>query len=227
MAVHEVLVVASDGFATDALAGTLRRDGWKVRRAAAGQEAAALRGGPTAIVLPAAPAALPAAVARLRGITDGVIVGVSAYAGPDARVAALDAGADDVLDPAAAEQELSVRLRVLVTRPAARDAVLAAGEVLVDLRAREATRGGRPLGLTPREFELLAYLAANAGITVSRHAIADNVWRDGSLLSDSAVSVLVFRLRLKLEAAGEPRLLHSVPGWGYVLRPQGADVGVA
>jgi DNA-binding response OmpR family regulator len=226
MATREVLVVATDGFATDALAGTLRRDGWTVRRAPAGHEADAFRGRPAAIVLPAPPAALPAAVGRLRGLTDGVIVGVSAYAGPDARLAALAAGADDVLDPAAAEQELSVRLRVLVTRRAARDEVLAAGDVLVDLHAREATRGGRPLRLTPREFDLLAYLVANEGITVSRQAILDNVWRHGSLLSDSAVSVLVFRLRLKLEAAGERRLLHSVPGWGYVLRPQGTDVGV-
>jgi DNA-binding response OmpR family regulator len=219
MAVREVLVVATDGVATDALAGALRRDGWTVRRLAAGETAAAVRERPAAFVLSAQPAALPAAVGRLRGLTDGVIVGVSAYAGPDARLAALAAGADDVLDPAAAEQELSVRLRVLVRRRAARDAVLAAGELRVDLHAREATRGGRPLGLTPREFDLLAYLVANAGITVSRQAIVDNVWRDGSLLSDSAVSVLVFRLRLKLETAGEPRLLHSVPGWGYVLRP--------
>jgi DNA-binding response OmpR family regulator len=222
----EVLIVGRDGFATDALAGTLQRDGWTVRRAAAGQETAAIRGGPVAIVLPAAPAVLPAAVGRLRGVTDGVIVGVSADAGPDARLAALAAGADDVLDPAAAEHELPIRLRVLVARRAARDAMLAAGEVRVDLYAREATRCGRPLGLTPREFDLLAYLVANAGITVSRQAIVDNVWRDGSSLSDSVVSVLVFRLRLKLEAAGEPRLLHAVPGWGYVLRPHGADVGV-
>jgi hypothetical protein len=95
MATREVLVVATDGFATHALAGTLRRDGWTVRRAPAGHEADAFRGRPAAIVLPAPPAALPAAVGRLLGLTDGVIVGVSAYrgeAGASASTARTDEG---------------------------------------------------------------------------------------------------------------------------------------
>jgi two-component system, OmpR family, response regulator MprA len=151
-------------------------------------------------------------------------VAVSRRAGADARLAALAAGADDVLDPAAAEQELSVRLRVLLAGRAGGDALLAAGDLRVDLEAREATRGGRRLALTPREFALVAYLAANANIALSRRAIVDNVWPDGGMMSDSSVSVLVFRLRRKLEAAGEPRVVHAVRGWGYVLRPREPDV---
>ena len=218
---REVLVVTTDLIAPEPLAGALADDGWTVRRALAGPHSDAVVAGsrPAAIVLAAPASALPGAVRRLRALTRGVIVAVTAGAGADARLAALAAGADDVLDRGVAEQELAVRLRVLTARRADGHRVLAAGDLQVDLGAREATRGGRRLGLTPREFELLAYLVANAGIALSRQAIVDNVWRDGTAPTGSRVSVLVFRLRRKLEAQGEPRLLHAVRGWGYVLRP--------
>jgi two-component system response regulator MprA len=221
MARREVLVVTTDGFATDALAGALADDGWMVRRAVGGPHSdAAVAGSRTAAIVLEAPAsALPGAARRLRSLTRSVIVAVTAGAGADARLAALAAGADDVLDRSVAEQELAVRLRVLTARRAGGHEVLVAGDLQVDLAAREATRAGRRLGLTPYEFELLAYLMANAGIALSRRAIVDNVWRDAAAPTGSRVSVLVFRLRRKLEAEGEPRLLHAVRGWGYVLRP--------
>jgi two-component system response regulator MprA len=222
MAGLEVLVIANDGVCSNAIADALLHAGWSVERAPAGAaaEERVARRSTGAVVVEAPPSALPEAVRRLRRLTTGPIVAVSRRAGPDARLAALAAGADDVLDPAAAEQELSVRLRVLVAGRAAGDGLLMAGDLQVDLGAREATRGGRRLALTPREFALVAYLAANANIALSRRAIVDNVWPDGGMMSDSSVSVLVFRLRRKLEAAGEPRLVHAVRGWGYVLRPR-------
>jgi DNA-binding response OmpR family regulator len=221
MARREVLMVTTDGFASDALADALADDGWTVRRALAGPQSDAIVAASrrAAIVLAAPAAALPGAARRLRVLTRGVIVAVTAGAGADARLAALAAGADDVLDRGVAEQELAVRLRVLTARRADGHAVLVAGDLQVDLGAREATRGGRRLELTPREFELLAYLGANPGIALSRQAIVDNVWRDGTAPTGSRVSVLVFRLRRKLEAEDEPRLIDAVRGWGYVLRP--------
>jgi DNA-binding response OmpR family regulator len=221
MARREVLMVTTDGFASDALADALADDGWTVRRALAGPQSDAIVAASrrAAIVLAAPAAALPGAARRLRILTRGVIVAVTAGAGADARLAALAAGADDVLDRGVAEQELAVRLRVLTARRADGHAVLVAGDLQVDLGAREATRGGRRLELTPREFELLAYLGANPGIALSRQAIVDNVWRDGTAPTGSRVSVLVFRLRRKLEAEDEPRLIDAVRGWGYVLRP--------
>jgi two-component system response regulator MprA len=220
MARREVLVVTTDGFATDALADALADDGWSVRRALGGplSDAAVAGSRAAAIVLEAPASALPGAARRLRGLTSGVIVAVTTGAGADTRLAALAAGADDVLDRGVAEQELAVRLRVLTARRAGGNEVLLAGDLQVDLAAREATRGGRRLELTPSEFELLVYLMANAGIALSRQAIVDNVWRDATAPTGSRVSVLVFRLRRKLEAEGEPRLLHAVRGWGYVLR---------
>jgi DNA-binding response OmpR family regulator len=221
MARREVLLVTTDGFAAEALADALADDGWTLRRALAGPQSDAVVAAsrPAAIVISAPASALPGAARRLRALTRGVILAVTAGAGADARLAALAAGADDVLDRAVAEQELAVRLRVLTARRADGHEVLVAGDLQVDLGAREATRGGRRLGLTQREFELLAYLVANAGIALSRQAIVDNVWRDGTAPTGSRVSVLVFRLRRKLEAEDEPRVLDAVRGWGYVLRP--------
>jgi two-component system, OmpR family, response regulator PrrA len=216
-----IVVVTDEDVVDGGFVRELVRDGWTVSRASAGPAAdAAVARAPTpgAVILQAAPSALPDAVRRLRRLTPAVIVAVSPGAHADARLAALAAGADDVLDPATPAEELSVRLRVLIARRACGAGALVVGDVHVDLAARAATRGRRPLDLTPREFELLSYLAVNSGIAVSRHAIAQHIWSHGPG-SDSGVTVLVFRLRRKLEVEGEPRVLHAVRGWGYVLRP--------
>ena len=135
------------------------------------------------------------------------------------RHAALAAGADDVLHPATVDHELAARLDVLVHARPDRPEVLVAGDLRVDLGARTALRGGRRLDLGPREFELLTFLLRNRGIVVSRTAIVEHVWGGASPpASESAVAVLVLRLRRKLEAGGEPRVLRTVRGWGYVMR---------
>jgi DNA-binding response OmpR family regulator len=186
------------------LAATLRAAGWRVAR----------DGHAHAVVLVATS---PAQVGAERTRSDAVLV-VVAELDVEGRLAALAAGADDVLHPAAVEHELAARLDVLV-RARARAEVLIAGDLRIDMRARTATRGDRALGLGRRELDLLTFLLSNRGIVVSRTAIAEDVWGHERLpASDSAVAVLVLRLRRKLEAGGEPRLLHTVRGWGYVLR---------
>jgi DNA-binding response OmpR family regulator len=79
-------------------------------------------------------------------------------------------------------------------------------------------RGDRPLELTSREFELLEYMMRNERLVVSREALLENVWGYQVLVETNTVDVFVSNLRRKLEAGGEPRVLHTVRGAGYVLR---------
>jgi two-component system response regulator MprA len=135
---------------------------------------------------------------------------------PD-RVAGLDAGADDYLVKPFAYDELLARVRALLRRlPAQRrqGAELAYADVALDLAAREARRGGRPLTLTALEFDLLKHFLEHPRQVFTRNQLLAAVW--GSDLSTSnLVDVYVGYLRAKL---GEPRLLHTVRGVGYVLR---------
>ena len=79
-------------------------------------------------------------------------------------------------------------------------------------------RADRPLELTSREFELLEYLMRNERLVVSREALLENVWGYRVLVETNTVDVFISNLRRKLEAGGEPRVLHTVRGAGYVLR---------
>lgn len=135
------------------------------------------------------------------------------------RVTGLDAGADDYLPKPFAYDELLARLRALVRRaaPAVGDAVRFA-DLVVNPQERTARRGDRLLELTPREFDLLELLARNARMPVNRFRIIEDVWDDELDVDSNAVEVYIGYLRRKLEAGGEPRLVHTVRGSGYVLR---------
>jgi two-component system response regulator MprA len=138
------------------------------------------------------------------------------------RVAGLDAGADDYLTKPFALEELRARLRALLRRaaPAEDDdeAVLEYEDIVLDRAAHTAHRGDRAIDLTRTEFALLELLMRNAGRPLPRETIMDRVWGWESEPTSNSLEVFIGYLRRKTEAAGEPRLIHTVRGVGYVLR---------
>jgi two-component system response regulator MprA len=141
---------------------------------------------------------------------------------PD-RVAGLDAGADDYLVKPFEHDELLARVRALLRRrpsPAQpTDPVpLTLADLTLDPGTREVRRGERPLELTALEFDLLHQFLRHPRQVLTRAQLMDAVWGGGSPLTSNVVDVYVGYLRTKLEAAGEPRLLHTVRGVGYALR---------
>jgi two-component system, OmpR family, response regulator MprA len=156
---------------------------------------------------------------RLRDSSDVPILMLTARDGVEARVTGLDSGADDYLVKPFDRQELLARLRALLRRrPPRGSAFLVVGDLRLNPDTREVLRGDRPLELTSREFELLEYLMRNERLVVSREALLENVWGYRVLVETNTVDVFISNLRRKLEAGGEPRVLHTVRGAGYVLR---------
>jgi DNA-binding response OmpR family regulator len=160
-------------------------------------------------------------VKRLRA--DGVDVPVCILSARDDvtdRVAGLQAGADDYLVKPFAIAELTARLQALLRRRG-NGAVgpLIVGDVVVDSRRHVATRSGRDLELTRREFELLEVFARHAGQVLSRDQLLGLVWGYNFVVETNVADVFVGYLRRKLEAGGESRVLHTVRGVGWALRP--------
>jgi two-component system, OmpR family, response regulator MprA len=137
----------------------------------------------------------------------------------DSRVEGLDVGADDYLVKPFERQELLARMRALLRRRPPRGmAPLRAADLTLNPDTHEVTRGERKIDLTQREFELLEYLMRNERLVISRQRLLDEVWGYDPFSITNTIEVFVSNLRRKLEAGGEPRLLHTVRGAGYVLR---------
>jgi DNA-binding response OmpR family regulator len=137
------------------------------------------------------------------------------------RIIGLDSGADDYLVKPFAFAELLARLRALVRRGRPSDAQrLSVADLEVDRISRQVTRGGRPLDLTVREFELLEYLVRHHAQVVSRETLARDIWKETSRTTplDNVIDVHIARLRRKVDGEGLPKLIHTVRGVGFMLR---------
>ncbi len=157
---------------------------------------------------------------RSKGVKTPVLVLTARDALQD-RVAGLDSGADDYLVKPFAFAELLARIRALMRRGrGAESPRLAVGDLMMDLITRKVTRGGQPVELTVREFELLEYLMRYEGQVVSRETLARDVWQETARTTplDNVIDVHIARLRRKVDLDRPARLIHTIRGVGFMLR---------
>ncbi|TQM38928.1 response regulator transcription factor [Pseudonocardia cypriaca] len=227
-----ILVVDDDRSVRESLRRSLAFNGYQVELASDGQAAldAVLAQRPDAMVLDVMMPRLDGleVCRRMRAAGDELpILVLTARDAVSDRVAGLDAGADDYLPKPFALEELLARLRALLRRRSPDDiAAAAAGQskpleyadLSLDPDTREVRRGDRPISLTRTEFTLLELLLANPRRVLTRSQILEQVWGYDFPTTGNALEVYVGYLRRKTEAEGEPRLIHTVRGVGYVLR---------
>ncbi len=140
----------------------------------------------------------------------------------DDRVEGLRTGADDYLGKPFSFPELMARIDALLRRilPPTQNTSIEVGDLSINIKTRNVSRGGERLELTPREFDLLLYLAQNRDRTVSREMLARDVWRENSRYTpiDNVIDVQVARLRRKVDDPFTVKLLQTVRGLGFSLR---------
>jgi len=218
-----VLVVEDDEAIADVLRRSLRAEGHEVQSAGDGAEAlsAAERFSPDLVVLDLGLPRLDGieVLKRIRADSDVPVLILTARTETEDRVEGLDSGADDYLPKPFERAELLARIRALLRRrPPRGSASVAVGELLLNPDTREVKRGEREIELTNREFELLEYLAQNQKLVVSRERLLEDVWGYDPFEQTNTIDVFISNLRRKLEAGGEPRMLHTKRGAGYVLK---------
>lgn len=156
---------------------------------------------------------------RLRAAGDTPILFLTAKDEVEDRVEGLDSGGDDYVVKPFALEELLARVRALLRRrEAGVREPLRYADLVLDTEERRVRRGGRELTLSATQFELLRYFMQHPRRVLSRETILDNVWGPRFVRPTNVVDVYVGYLRVRLEAEGDKRLLHTVRGAGYVLR---------
>jgi two-component system, OmpR family, response regulator MprA len=219
-----VLVVDDEPAVRTALERALRIEGYDVELAEDGLEALQRLAAhsPDAVVLDVLMPNIDGleVCRRLRAADDQTpVLMLTARDAVGDRVAGLDAGADDYLVKPFALEELHARLRALLRRVGVNEAgVLRFSDVAMDTGTREVRRGERRIDLTRTEFLLLELFLRNPRQVLTRSVIFDRVWDYDFGPRSNALEVYVSYLRRKLETEGEPRLIHTVRGVGYVLR---------
>jgi two-component system, OmpR family, response regulator MprA len=220
-----LLVVEDDPQVRAMLTRALRYEGFEVAAACDGAEAmASLRSSRPDLLL--LDLLLPDAdgvdlCGRLRADGDPLpILMLTARDTVSDRVAGFEAGADDYLVKPFSTAELVARVRALLRRARDRPPPSArrVGDLQLDASTHEVRRGGRPVRLTRREFDLLALFLDHPGTVLARERLLTEAWGYHSPVETNAVDVYVGYLRRKLEEGGEPRVIHTVRGVGYVLR---------
>jgi DNA-binding response OmpR family regulator len=224
-AATDVLVVDDDQGLREALQRGLSLEGFAVRESSDGAHALAEVAArpPRAVVLDVVMPGLSGVevVKELRtaGHRMPVCI-VSARDEIDDRVAGLRAGADDYVVKPFSIQELAARLHALVRLHETSDSsVIFVGDLTLDPARRIATRAGRDLALTSREFDLLIAFTRSPSQVLSRVQLLDQVWGYTWDVDTNVVDVFVSYLRKKMEADNEPRMLQTVRGVGFGLRP--------
>jgi two-component system response regulator MprA len=223
-----ILVVDDEPAVRQALSRAFALDRYDVSLAADGVEALELLGG-----RPYDAIVLDVSMPRMNGLElcqrlrDGgdrtPILMLTARGEIDDRVAGLDAGADDYLVKPFALRELMARLRALLRRhgpPPDDSHALGYDDLTLDPGTYEAFRGTRPLTLTRTEFQLLELFLRHPRQVLTRAVIFEHVWGYDFGANSNSLGVYIGYLRRKTEAGGEPRMLHTVRGVGYVLRSQ-------
>jgi len=218
-----ILVVDDERPVRDALDRALRLEGYEVDTAEDGQAAllSLARRSADAIVLdvlmPVMDGIETCRAIRRREDKTPVLMLTARHEVSD-RVSGLDAGADDYLVKPFALEELLARLRALLRRTSGGDDVLSFADLTLEPGTREVRRGERRIELTRTEFLLLELFLRNPRQVLTRDVIFDRVWGYDFGPTSNSLEVYIGYLRRKTEAAGEPRLIHTVRGVGYSLR---------
>ena len=222
-----ILVVDDEPSIRDALKRALALEGYQVDLAAGGAEALDRLGTHPAdaivldILMPGIDGLEVCRFLRRIGNRTPILI-LTARDAVAERVQGLDAGADDYLVKPFALQELLARIRALLRRTApdadGRGRVLRVGDLTLDADAHAAWRGERKIDLTRTEFNLLEQFMLHPGRVLTRDVIFERVWGYDFGPSSNSLEVYIGYLRRKTEAGGEPRLIHTIRGVGYVLR---------
>ncbi len=222
-AVAHVLVIDDDRKITAALRRGLAYQGYRVDVAHDGTEGLELarRWAPDIVILDILMPGIEGleVCRRLRAGGDVRVLLLTARDSIEDRVVGLETGADDYLVKPFAFAELLARVRVLLRRRQG-DAppLLRYGDLEMDTAGRTARRGGRTIALTTTEYELLDLLLRHPRQVLNRDQLLDGVWGRDAAVDPHVLEVYIGYLRQKMEAAGEPRLIQTVRGAGYVLR---------
>ena len=223
MAEH-VLVIEDDAHIASFLRRGLLYEGYEVEVAADGEGglAAARERPPDVVILDLMLPGIDGmeVCRRLRAASDVPILMLTAKDAVSDRVAGLNAGADDYLVKPFAFDELLARLRAILRRrqPAMTPEVLTFADLTMNRATRQIWRGHREIELTAKEFDVLETFLRNPRQVLTRDILYERIWGFDFSGESNIIEVYMRYLRTKLEAGGEPRLLHTIRGVGYVLR---------
>jgi two-component system, OmpR family, response regulator len=218
---QRLLVVDDEPTVRELLAATLRFAGFTVTSAATGSEAvaAAEREAPDLVLLDVMLPDLDGfeVVRRLRARAQVPVLFLTARDAPEDKVNGLTLGGDDYVTKPFNLEELIARIRAILRRTGGTAGLLVCGDLTLDPDGHLVRRGDAPIRLSPTEFRLLHYLMRHAGRVVSKAQILDQVWHYDFGGDPSIVDTYISYLRRKVDT-GDPKLLHTVHGVGYVLR---------
>jgi len=224
----KILVIEDDGRTANAVRTGLRSEGYDAVLARTGEDGhSQLRFTSFDLVLldwmlPGRDGIAILRELRARGTKTPVLL-LTARDSVEDRVLGLDSGADDYLVKPFAFAELLARIRVLLRRTGDTERLRRQiGDLVLDAENRRVLRGSKEITLTPREFDLLAYLVRHHGQTVTRQMLARDVWREPQRVTplDNVIDVHVAHLRRKIDDGHRSKLLHTVRGVGFSLRAE-------